>query len=311
MLTHYFGAFSMFGLGIYSLVRLRGRLRWLGATAIAAGAALFIILWLPQILEQRHVLPTTRGEDWLTQWGPHRVPWTIKRFLSLPLRLLVNGTSGLERPEALAGVAYPMAVFLAWRRPRTLLWVVLFLAPSLSVFALDMIRWTRHLQFIRYTMLAGPALYVLLCCLPRVGPRWLHVPAIIAVLCVINLPAAFNDPGPDNRAVAAVIDAKIRPGEVVVFYPADNADWYASHLFLGVSHESATFPWPSVIMRGPADQELIAELRSAPGVWLLDGTYRLDVGTILPGARSFIPMGTWPHTGACAYVRFNPPATAD
>lgn len=297
-LSHYFTAFAMAGLGVAAVVLLRGRTRWTTVATLLVAAAVFIALCLPIMLKQRRDLPgrgdiagSESGQSWQSDDAPGHVGRAIRRFADLPMRLMVDLPRGYG-PFAWAGLlllALAAAVAIRSRSAALPFWLLWFGAVALPLLVLDLARSTKLLEFLRYPLLAGPAVCALLpLLLTRLPPpqRWIAsgTLSLIALLTAAALPLAYQKLTPDVRAVAGYIDADIRPGDIVAFYPAEGADWYAGNVWLGVVHYSRTFPWPTVILSKPADDELLNQLRGHT-VWLFSGSQRLAATQIIPRAR--------------------------
>jgi hypothetical protein len=296
LLTHYFAALAMLALGIYALAMLRARARWISCLLLSAALAAFLLVWLPQLLQQRRAVPglesggATVHLNWLSDTSDHRVLRAIKRFGELPLRLLVDPPAGYGALGWLGLLPLVLAsTFVAVRRDRALVfWLLWFTCTAGGLLALDLARSTRHLEFIRYSLIAGAGVCAIV---PLLAPRTVKLtwfaaalPGAATLFVAICLPLAYVKPTPDLRAVAQYLDENLSSGDIVAFFPAEGMDWYAGNASVGVAHYSRTFPWPTIILSKPADDQLLSQLRGR-NVWLFSGSSRIPATEIIPRAR--------------------------
>src|SRR5215207_7057693 len=68
-LSFYFTLFVLTAIGFYSVIRLRGRVRWGALAAMVAGGVVFLIIWGPWLLPQRATLPA-KTDDWINDHIP-------------------------------------------------------------------------------------------------------------------------------------------------------------------------------------------------------------------------------------------------
>jgi len=266
------------------------------AAVLIASVALFVIVWTPQLLQQRRAVPGLENADaaprqnWLSDPVQGHVSHSLQRFAQLPLRLLVDPPDGYGMWGWIGTVPLVIALALiAQRRQRALaFWLLWFGCSAGGLLALDLARSTRLLDFIRYSLIAGAAVCAIV---PLLAPRswkpaWprLVIPGVVTLLVAIRLPLAYDKPTPDVRSVAAYLDQHAQPNDVVTFFPAEGMDWYAGNAYAGVAHYSRSYPWPFVILSQPADDELMSCLRGHT-VWLFSGSDRIPPARILPGAQ--------------------------
>jgi uncharacterized membrane protein len=288
LLTHYFSVVAIAAVGLYVLIRTRGRTRTAVIAAFVIAGVVFAITWLPFMLRQSATLAES-GDAWTRTNEDHHALHTLQRLALLPMRLMFEP---LERSYVKAYVAAAVFVIppmLFRRRPETLLWWLWLCATSFAIAALELLRTTHQLDELRYTILAGAGVYALLPLLagalpPR--PRWLHhsLPAAAVLGCVVALPQAYLVWKPDYREIAQFIDARYRPGDAVVFSTSYDSTLFGSAMFMGVSHYARTYPWPFMILRGEPTPEQVQTLRSSPGVWLVSPG-ALGPNSLAPGGR--------------------------
>src|SRR5262249_38313225 len=180
---------------VYATFRLRGRTRfWTICTLICVGI-LFAIVWGPFMLAQRGSLGS--GDDWVRVSEPNHLLQTLRRLAILPMLMLFNPQRYASAIIYASCVVLVIPLFLLRRRPQLWLWVIWFWATVGPMVAMELVRGTRHLDFLRYTLLAAPALYVVLAeFVPPSSPRsfsWMRqaVPAIVTLCCGLSLSATY------------------------------------------------------------------------------------------------------------------------
>jgi hypothetical protein len=205
-------------------------------------------------------------------------------------------------------VAIPAARF---RRANLMLWV-LWLAGTVGMLAIvDLVRGSILLEYLRYSILAGPAVYAILAAvawpprpLLRDGVAWCTL-ALLTVLVSHRLRDGVAS-REDWRQLAADLNAHAAPDDLLVFYGGDPwispGTWYMCFMYYTPqSHR----PW--LILHRPADARLLRELASRNSLWLI-GKYPQEDGSILlPGWQPQSILRN-PTAGAiCRMVRVIPP----
>jgi hypothetical protein len=199
-----------------------------------------------------------------------------------------------SRAVALAGgVAYVLALLLALRRRNEmLLWSLWLWLTVLPLLALDLARGTQHLEFVRYTLLASPALYAMLATmLADHAKSWMRhvVPALAALACALALPAAYSAWWkPDWRALGRAIDAHVRPGDLVVFWGYDQGgnlvDDPNSSFYYTSFYRRKPLVGPTVLLVAQPQGPLPLALPKAQRILVVTAGLR-DVSAVMPGAR--------------------------
>jgi hypothetical protein len=171
------------------------------------------------------------------------------------------------------GIAFGLAVLLPLRRRDLLLWGLWLPLTVLPLVILDLARGTKHLEFIRYALLAAPAVYALVAgaLLHSRSTIVRHLPPALAVLaCLAAMPAAYDAWQKANwRGLVETMDAAARPGDVTVFWAGDDYAHYPNAAYLHTSYYRHTPQGPIVILRNPPDATTLRQLRDAPGVLLV------------------------------------------
>ncbi|MBC8105132.1 MAG: glycosyltransferase family 39 protein [Anaerolineae bacterium] len=309
-LSFYFTLFVLTSIGLYSMLRLRGRARLGALAAMVVAGVVFVAIWGPWMLPQRATLPANT-DNWIYDgWAGHgkRVAeWAT----SLPLRMLFEPRKSAAGFAILGATLFVVPIIFLRKRRDLLFWVLWLWCSTLPLLAMDLIRDTKHLFHIRYSMAAGPAVFALLAALLRHAPQITVrnvLPAVAVLACILSIGSAYEEPRLEYDALAQFIDERIQPGEAVVIYDVPKR-WVGNALFLTLTGESKTYPWPMVMLdQFPAPPELHAQLRGKRGAWLITESQLPLPSEILPGARE----AEWiyiPHVALIRHVLFEEPTT--
>lgn len=297
MLTHYFALGPCLALAAWAVIRLRGRALAGTLTAFAAAAAVFAVAWGPFMLRQIPDISHT-ADPWLKD--PSR--WSsLRRLAVMPMRLLVEAGYQSWAWPAIGAVALAGVAVAVHRRREMLVPALWFAGGCGFLLALDVARSTRHLEFLRYSLVASPAVAAMLAMafwsrsrgwLPHFGCA-----ALVVLLLAFNRHAYRPDPldYADFRLVRRHMVQHVRPGEAMLFYSGPQAKGYFNEiLLLAATREPALFPRDVAKLSSPAGWELIESL---PGetAWLYSGPID-DVTGVLPGCR-VIEQATITDTG--------------
>src|SRR5690606_37520315 len=157
----------------------------------------------------------------------------------------------------LGAALYVLPPFLWKRRPELRLpWIWLVGSVGLLL-ALDIARSTLHLTHLRYSFVASPAVYMLLCGI--VAPmRWVRhlLPAAAALSCALPLRTHYTEPYVDWRWPIDDLRAWTEPGDVLVF-TSEGGPYYQVHLaFVSIGHYLGEFPGPVVLTQRNLPREV-------------------------------------------------------
>jgi hypothetical protein len=231
--------------------------------------------------------------QWLIDSDPGHALKTLQRYAILPLQLLAEPMKDSRSIAMVSAVVYALPLLLLRRRPEILLGCIWLLATIGFIAALDLARSTSQVNFIRYSLLAGPGLCLVLTA--ALGDRrqwWMRyaLPALCAFYCFVSLDAAY--PEKHNwRGMGNYIARSSRPGDVSIFACTPmRAGWEEEPgvLYLCTSHAlGGRMPGP-VVLLDEADaltSELLDENRGAPRVWVLTGFGMVGPERWMPGSK--------------------------
>ena len=283
LLTHYFAAGTALALCAYLLIA--GPRRWTIA-AFTAAALIFMLSWGRTGINQFHLLNLPGANAYAYDDPQGHVARTLWRAALLPIRYLSEPTTTSQRFAILGAIAYLLPLPFLRRRPDLLLWALWLHLTILPIALLDISRSTRHLEFIRYTLLAAPALYAILSALliHKAG-WWRHViPATVVLAAALALCNAYAGWWKaDWKTIAHSVAANTKPGDVIIYQSRPDRDSYAGFQYLAINHYTHAHN-PIVLLTRPIDERLLTELRSSPGVLLVEP--HTDTGPAkIPGAR--------------------------
>ena len=303
LLTHYFAIAAAGAIGIYVLIRFRGRNRRHAILAIIFAGIFYAMVWGPFMWQQRHNVAET-ADVWLVDRAANHLLLTIERSASWIWRIAIN--AGEINSFALLAIALLIVpIFYLRRRPEFLIWI-LWLASTLGfVTALDLFRGTRLLDFARYVSLASPALFMLFAATVSMLPPLVKnvIAILLAIILLLNWRMADVAEEPDWRLLGQLIDQRVGADETLIFYHGLQPAWYDQIFYLGAAHYSHVFPHSIVKLSRPASEEL---MRKLPGssAWLISGQLGGNVSDLLPGTR-VIEQYEIPSLVVCTHVELN------
>ena len=214
---------------------------------------------------------------------------TLRLLLQLPGKFLCGDIFFTLHPQAslvaavIAGViVIPLPViYLLMRRRDMLLWVV-WLGTIVGFFVCtDLLRRSVYLQYLRYPILASPAVYAMIA-----GARKpVAMVALAGCLYLAVTRAIVGVPAKgDWRQLSEVLETYVPQDQVLAVYYADPfvspGLWYMAQRYY---QPESNRPW--LLLRSPADEKLRADLRARGTVWLEVAEGGPIVREILPGWR--------------------------
>jgi uncharacterized membrane protein len=164
-LTHYYSVGAIGALGIYALLRLRGKTRIHAIAAFILAGLIAAAVWGPEYLSQVRTLPST-NPPYIQDNAPGILGRTFWRITNAPLQLLTGDILAWFLPTAvavLAAIVIILVPIIRLRRRRDLLLWVLWIFGTLGLSAMqDLLHHWKTSEVIRFIFLAAPAVYALL-----------------------------------------------------------------------------------------------------------------------------------------------------
>jgi len=310
-LTHYLSAGALVALAVYAVIRLRGRARQQTIVALAAGAILILAVWIPLFANQKHTLPSLTPTFLQEAPNANHAKLTLYRIIGLPTENLL----GEARGEALTS-SVVLAIFLFTiplpairliRRRDLLLWVLWAWGTILLVAAMDLARQTTLVGYMRYTILASPAIYAIIAAFDWPRRNFLRDVVAISAIGLLAIVAIQRDVDgvrakEDWRKLAENVNHFAGPGDLLVFTTwdpwASSGTWY-----MGYKYYSPDSHHPWLILNGRADAAVLQQLRSRQCLWLIGLYPEFQGPELLPGWRAEVVI----NSSAGGVCRMIPP----
>jgi hypothetical protein len=197
------------------------------------------------------------------------------------------------------------------RRHDLLLWVLWGLGTIGFVAAMDLARQTTLVGYMRYTILASPAIYAVIAAFDWPRQNILRNAVAIAAIGLLAIVAIQRsvDGVPakeDWRKLADDINQFAGPDDLLVFTNRDpwvsSGTWYMGYKYYATdSHR----PW--LILNGRADAKLLDQLRSRSCLWLIGLYPEIQGPDLLPGWRPEAVINS-SAGGVCRMIPADSPA---
>jgi uncharacterized membrane protein len=281
-LTHYFVIPGIAALGVSWRLKSPSRAGILCVVGVSV-----LILWGWGIWIQIHNF-TNPWMYWFAEDAEHHSLATLARVCALPFRHLADPPSS-SNVAGMAAVLYILPFLLVRRKPELLFPGLLLIASVGLIAGLDLFRGTRQLIWVKYTFLAGPAIYLILAMLLRGG--WL--PMLATLACLAGFPQAYQVESGDFKPMAAKLDRLAGPNDPILFFGGGSGDWYAGGLCLEMQRYCRQRHVSVAILNQPASTKLLNEI--GPHFWLIAGEANASPAWLLPG-RSARAVDHFPDT---------------
>ena len=194
-LTHYFAIGAIAALTVYAFFYLKVAARRKAVIALAWALVLGLLLWAHEFILQWHSF-SADSISWLYDPSSHFLRLTFARILLLPGRYLFDSKGPLQAVSIILAIVFLVPLFGQRRKSAAMLWWFWLVGTILPVAAGDLIHHYKQLGLIRYTLLAAPAVYILLTTVPQwiTGPRWLGwtIPVAVAICCIAAIPRGVS-----------------------------------------------------------------------------------------------------------------------
>jgi 4-amino-4-deoxy-L-arabinose transferase-like glycosyltransferase len=299
-LTHYlFGGLAVM-LAIYALLRLRRQDRRGAILAFVGAFLLILIVWgYPFYWQMSHFPGGTPGFLQEGKFWEHG-KLTFLRFAGLPGEY-VAGEGAAEKilrmqspgdfvPSFLLLLLAAFTLLLPllrlpWRRD-LLLWVLWIFGTLFWVTAFDLLKQTTLVGYIRYTILASPAIYAVIA-----GFNWPNRPILrdAAAICVIVFALALSidrlknppEAKEDWRQLVSHLNADAGAKDLLMFYSNDRWEspgvWY-----MGLKYYAPDSQRPWLLLTGPPTPEVLNQLQNRQSFWLVGLYPRRDAAGLFP-----------------------------
>jgi uncharacterized membrane protein len=315
LFTHYFVAPALAAMGIYALLRFRGRSRWMAPAVMLGMLLLFIVVWGPMARRQAQAFADAKAPGALADPSPNHLSHTLTLAAAAPLRLLFTPRSGAATVAMLSAAIFVLPLLMLRGKPQLLLWWLWLVLVIGFAAALDLAQTTQHLEQLRHTILAAPAMCALLVIIVS-GERPLlahGAPALLGLACAAAI-GAHSEFHPRYAELGRSIARQPAPAsQPLIVYSDPGQEWWSGWLLLACSQYSGTFPRPVLRLSHPATGEQVADLRRWDGAWLVWMSEQFRPAEILPGIAASEMNYDDPILASARHVRWTPttaPGTA-
>jgi hypothetical protein len=310
-LTHYLSAGALMALAIYAALRLRGRARIQTAVAFTSAAILILTVWIPLFIEQKHTLPSLAPTFLREARVADHTRMTLYRIIGLPAQYLLGESRGDALTSRLVLAIFLFTLVLPAirliRQRVLLLWVLWGWGTIGFVAALDLAHQTTLVGYVRYTILASPAVYAVIAAFDWPKRPFIRDAVAISAISLLTIVAIQRNidgvpPKEDWRTLAHDLNASAGPDDLLVFYNNDPwtspGTWYMNFkYFIPDSHR----PW--LILTAPANPDLLQKLQPRHLLWLIGRYPEIQGPRLLPG---WLPADTEEQTTAGAFCPMVP-----
>jgi hypothetical protein len=317
---HYHGFAALLSLGAYAVVRLRGKARRSSLLSLTTVVLLFGAAWGPVLRSQSAsselalmraggpARPGTPSGQWLREPAVGHVERTLLRSGALPLLHLTAPLPQVRRFPPWPVLGYVAACVLALRRRDLVLWCIWYAVSVGMIVVTDLALSLAQLSWIRYTLIASPAVFALLTASVAQAPRLLRhgLPACAAIACVLAVPGAYQTTKAPWREIGAALRLAARPGEAVILDARDRRVLWDGR---GLLHYAYSPDRPLLLADGPPAPSARRRLQGAGTAWLA-AELDFDLENRLPGAVVEDSLH-WPGGPPLRRLSFPPPSSCD
>jgi len=309
ILTHYLAAGAIAALGGYALIRLRKGARLAAIGVFVAAGVVVLAVWGYWLRGQIISLPSAHP-GYLSEPADHHVRSTFLRIIGLPGKCLFGESLAANMPAAVLLIAafltYVLPLVRTFRDRLSLFWLLWMIGTIGSAAATDLVRGSILMDYLRYTILASPAIYAVLAVNWPGRPILTYaVPllaiALLAVLAGQRL-AGGVESKEDWRRLTGDLNRAADSDDLLVFYGDDPwispGTWYMAFNYY---FPKSRHPW--LVLNRPVDVNLLRQLRTKKSVWLIGKFPGADGPLVLPGWHL---LGLEETTSAGAFCLMEP-----
>ena len=293
--THYFSFGLLLAMAIYTALRLRGKALVYTFAGFAFGGVLFLAAWGPQMWNQFfgpslefNKYDSFRQNAEIARMIPDLVAgWAERLFFHLPNEFIT-------RPSETLLVYLLPAAAIFWRKNLLLPWLWLICTMGFVAF-LDLKRETFHFTQIRYTLLAAPAVYMIVGAGVFNG-KWKTIynsllPAILFIFLIINIPKVYTPYKERWFEIADLIKENGKPNETLILPHAGQNDqvYWPQFIWTAISYYIYNPDRPMIIPAKPLSQEAISQIGWGKDAWLITKFPEFQQANSLNWASFWVP----------------------
>lgn len=293
--THYFSFGLLLAMAIYAAIKLRGKALTCALSGFAFGGVIFLAMWGPQMWNQFfgsslefNKYDTFRQNAEIAKQIPDLVAgWFERLFFHLPNEFVTRP------PEALFIYLLP-AVAIIWRKNLLLPWLWLICTMGF-VALLDMNRDTFHFTQIRYTLLAAPAVYIIVAAGIFNGKfKFIYnsiLPAVLSIFLFINIPKIYTPYKERWVEIADLLKEKGKPNETIILPHAGQSFqvYWPQFIWTAICYYIYDPNRPMIIPTKPLTQEAMSEIGWGKDAWVITRFPEFQQANSLNWASLWVP----------------------
>jgi uncharacterized membrane protein len=293
--THYFSFGLLLAMAIYTALRLRGKVLVYTIAGFAFGGVIFLAVWGPQMWNQFfgtslefNKYDTFRQNAEIAKQIPDLVAgWAERLFFHLPNEFATRP------PQTLLIYLLP-AVAIFWRKNLLLPWLWLICTMGF-VALLDLKRETFHFTQIRYTLLAAPAVYMIVAAGVFNG-KWKMIynsllPALLSIFLIINIPKVYIPCKERWFEIADLIKENGNPNEIIILPHAGQSFqlYWPRFIWMAISYYIYDSNRPMIIPTKPLTQEAMSQIGWGKEAWVITRFPEFQQANSLNWAPYWVP----------------------
>lgn len=295
--THFFSFGLLLAMAIYTALRLRGKALVYALVGFAFGGFIFLTLWGPQMWNQLFGANINdpllspyeyRKNAEIAKQIPELVAgWAERLFFYLPNEFITRP------PETLIIYVLP-AIAIFWRKNLLLPWLWMLCTMGF-VALLDLKRDTFHFTQIRYTLLAAPAVYMVVAAGVFNGKgKTIYnslLPALLAVFLIIDIPRVYTPCKERWFEIANLIKEKGHTNDIVILPHAGiKAQVFLPRfIWTAISFYIYDPNRPMIIPTKPLTEELISKIGWGKNAWIVTRYPEFQQANSLNWASFWVP----------------------
>jgi uncharacterized membrane protein len=283
-LLHYMALATLGAMLLYSLIAMRGANRRGAILSLGGALVLYVALWGPAFLMQHYRM--VDATQWMVQHQPDHIRTTLQDFLTLPARTFLDLDLDLDQAPGLclAGVVFLLPLLVMRRQRAVLLWWIWLVVPVAVVLTIDLATSRRSLGLAKYTIVAAPAVFIMLGLLAAQLKHLGWIPAaLVAGCCAICLPTTYGPSTlPDWREISTYIAQRSSPNDPVIFVDS-HPDKYCADSLLSVTYYMANCKRPLYVLDRRPTGAVLARLMKSNHACIIADDFRALNAPIVPG----------------------------
>jgi hypothetical protein len=259
------------------------------------GGILFLVVWGSQMWNQFfgsslefNKYDTFRQNAQIAKQIPDLVAgWFERLFFHLPNEFVTRP------PETLFIYLLP-AVAVFWRKNLLLPWLWLICTMGF-VALLDMNRDTFHFTQIRYTLLAAPAVYIIVAAGIVNGKfKFIYnsiLPAVLSIFLFINIPKIYTPYKERWVEIANLIKEKGNPNETIILPHAGQSFqlYWPQFIWTAICYYIYDSNRPMIIPSKPLSQEAMSQIGWGKDAWVITRFPEFQQANSLNWASLWVP----------------------